>query len=140
MIMTIGHSNVTLEEFIELLKEHEVKKILDVRFTPYSKHVPHFNMHSIKKALEENGIRYVWCGQKLGNSETIPKDVFNEGVAKATRISQEECGVCLMCSEKDYESCHRYFLITTAMKKLDENLDVVHLVSHQRIYDNDIVF
>jgi uncharacterized protein (DUF488 family) len=140
MIMTVGHSNVSLEEFIYQLKEHQVKKIIDVRFVPYSKHVPHFNQHVIKPALIAEGIAYIPAGHKLGNSPSISQEVFLEGVKKVMRMAETEEGICLMCSEKDYQSCHRYFLITNTMKKLDENIDIVHLVSDQRIYDNELLF
>jgi len=40
---TIGHSVHNTNEFIELLKKHNIKYIVDVRSTPYSQYTPQFN-------------------------------------------------------------------------------------------------
>ena len=42
-ILTIGHSNHTLERFLGLLARHRVTAVADVRSAPYSRFRPHFN-------------------------------------------------------------------------------------------------
>jgi len=43
-ILTIGHSTRTLEEFVAILKAHNVAQLVDVRTVPKSRRVPHFNI------------------------------------------------------------------------------------------------
>ena len=41
-LFTIGHSNLSLEDFIALLQKYEVTAIADVRSHPYSRYLPHY--------------------------------------------------------------------------------------------------
>lgn len=64
-IFTVGHSSRTLEAFIGLFKEHSVKKVVDIRTIPRSRHNPQFNrerlpehhqiLHHIAGAMEAYG-------------------------------------------------------------------------------------
>ena len=60
MIYTIGHSNMTQESFVLILKSFKIDIVVDVRSSPYSKFVHHFNRENIKKSLIENGMRYTY--------------------------------------------------------------------------------
>lgn len=43
VVLTIGHSNRSLEEFIALLEAHGVECLVAVRSIPWSRHNPQFN-------------------------------------------------------------------------------------------------
>ena len=43
VVLTIGHSTRTLEEFIGLLQAHGATRVVDVRTVPRSRHNPQFN-------------------------------------------------------------------------------------------------
>jgi uncharacterized protein (DUF488 family) len=43
LILTIGHSNRSTEDFLALLKAHGVQRLVDVRTVPRSRHNPQFN-------------------------------------------------------------------------------------------------
>ena len=47
MILTIGHSNRSIEEFVHLLQAHAVTRVIDVRTVPRSRHNPQFNKDSL---------------------------------------------------------------------------------------------
>src|SRR5436305_4901540 len=51
LILTIGHSNRTLEAFIGLLTAHNVSRLVDVRKMPRSAHNPHFNRETLPASL-----------------------------------------------------------------------------------------
>ena len=53
MIYTIGHSNITPKSFIDILNQFKIKIVVDIRSSPYSKYVPHFNRENIKKTFKE---------------------------------------------------------------------------------------
>ncbi len=57
-IFTIGHSTRTLEQFIDLLRAHEVELVADVRTVPRSRHNPQFNRDTLPVALASGGIEY----------------------------------------------------------------------------------
>jgi uncharacterized protein (DUF488 family) len=71
-IWTIGHSTRTIDEFISLLKENEIKMLADVRAFPGSKRYPHFNKDALAKSLSEQGIRYEHFPELGGKRKSKP--------------------------------------------------------------------
>lgn len=65
-IFTIGHSNHNIDKFIQLLKEHQVTAIGDVRSSPYSRYLSHFKQAELEFYLKDNEINYVFLGKELG--------------------------------------------------------------------------
>ncbi len=55
---TIGHSNRSLEEFVELLTETEIELVADIRKIPMSRANPQFNQDTLPQALMPFGISY----------------------------------------------------------------------------------
>lgn len=51
-MLTIGHSNRSLGEFLDLLKAHGVELVVDVRIIPRSRRNPQFNRETLPHALE----------------------------------------------------------------------------------------
>jgi uncharacterized protein (DUF488 family) len=58
-VLTIGHSNRPLKEFLHLLKAHGVTLLADVRKMPGSRTNPQFNGEALSEALRKAGIGYV---------------------------------------------------------------------------------
>jgi uncharacterized protein (DUF488 family) len=111
----IGHGNMETNTFLEILKEKKIDTLVDVRSIPYSKFASQFNRESLKRALSERDIKYVYMGDILGGKQL-------EGFGKYMRTSQFTKGiailvegitssnVAIMCSEIDYTRCHRRFI------------------------------
>jgi len=59
LVMTIGHSMHTLEEFVRLLQAHGATCAVDVRTAPRSRHDPQFNKASLLRSLKKAGLGYV---------------------------------------------------------------------------------
>ncbi len=57
-IWTIGHSTRTIDEFISLLSENQIRLLADVRTLPGSKRYPQFNKETLAELLSSHGIRY----------------------------------------------------------------------------------
>lgn len=57
-LLTIGHSNHSLEAFIALLEANGVLALVDVRSTPASRYNPHFNRANLERVLPARGIEY----------------------------------------------------------------------------------
>lgn len=58
LVCTIGHSNRSIETFIDLLWSNGVGHVLDVRTVPRSRHNPQFNRDVLSVTLEDVGIAY----------------------------------------------------------------------------------
>ena len=65
LIFTIGHSTHPIERFLELLGEHRIAIVADVRSFPSSKRWPQFNQAELSASLERAGIEYRWI-KRLG--------------------------------------------------------------------------
>ena len=48
IIFTVGHSNHSLDMFIDLLKSHKIDVVVDVRSKPFSRFSPQFNTEGVK--------------------------------------------------------------------------------------------
>jgi uncharacterized protein (DUF488 family) len=65
-LYTIGHSTRSSEEFVELLRQNDIRILVDARSWLSSRRYPHFNRDNMARTLEENGVRYEWLGEQLG--------------------------------------------------------------------------
>lgn len=65
-IFTIGHSNHSLDVFINLLQFHKIDVLVDVRSKPFSPFSPQFNKEGLEKAVKASGIRYLFQGKEVG--------------------------------------------------------------------------
>jgi uncharacterized protein (DUF488 family) len=142
-LFTIGHSNHSLEHFIELLLEHRLSAIADIRSSPYSKYSPHFNKDMLDIALRNANIDYIFLGKELGAQRS--EDVcYIDGQAKYDRIAHlpafrrgleivlqrvENCRIALMCSESDPITCHRTILVCRELKRVCPDLKIIHILS-----------
>ena len=112
-IWMIGHSNHPLDRFLEILQQHEIRSILDIRTSPRSR-FPRFNKSALAAALCTNGISYSHA-PRLGGRDPIPNvDLVRElGV-----YLPPSARTCLMCSEGDPHKCHRHTIIAPLLKQL----------------------
>jgi uncharacterized protein (DUF488 family) len=124
-VYTIGHSNHTIEKFLELLRMHSVDAIADVRSHPYSRFNPQFSLKRLSASLEEAGVAYLFLGRELGARSDDPAVVvdgkvdygrlaktlrFQDGLARVA-VAARQARVALMCAEKDPLECHRAILV-----------------------------
>jgi uncharacterized protein (DUF488 family) len=82
-VLTIGHSNRTWKEFLEILRAHCVKRVIDVRSIPSSRHNPQFNRAVLSKKLRAARIGYVHL-RKLGGLRNARRDSPNMGWRNAS--------------------------------------------------------
>ena len=57
-VFTIGHSTRPLNDFVQLIKNHKIQSVIDIRTIPRSRHNPQFNADTLPDALGEAGLRY----------------------------------------------------------------------------------
>lgn len=83
IVLTIGHSTRTIEEFTALLKAHGATCVVDVRTVPRSRHNPQFNQDSLPASLKEAGLGYVHM-PGLGGLRHAKSDSPNMGWLNAS--------------------------------------------------------
>ncbi|HIJ71496.1 MAG TPA: DUF488 domain-containing protein [Planctomycetes bacterium] len=142
-LFTIGHSNHSLDNFLELLLAHHISAVADVRSIPYSKYSPQFNKDELKSALKNANINYMFLGRELGASRT-EDGCYIEGKAKYDQIAQlpafrhgldkvlheaQRNRVALMCSESDPITCHRTILVCRELKRICPDLEITHILA-----------
>ena len=126
-IYTIGHSTRTLEEFMDLLKTHQIEVLVDIRAFPMSRRLPHFNRENMEQSFSNAGIEYRWMKNLGGRRKRELMDSpnialrndsfrnyadymltpqFQEAVAELLKRAQKK-RVVIMCAEAVYYHCHR---------------------------------
>ena len=117
------------ETFLELLKEHNIEVLVDVRSFPTSK-LEHFKREELKHWRPEYGIEYVWLGKELGGyreggyrTHTRTK-LFREGINGLLEIAAEKI-TCIMCMEPNPKYCHRRFISAHLERK---RVKVIHII------------
>jgi uncharacterized protein (DUF488 family) len=149
-IWTIGHSTRTIDEFISLLKENEIKLLADVRAWPGSKRYPQFNKEALTESLSAYGIRYEHFPELGGKRKSTPDSrntawrnasfrgyadymetqQFQKGVERLLGLSQETGTAAIMCAEAVWWRCHRS-LISDYLKVRD--IEVMHILGATKV-------
>jgi uncharacterized protein (DUF488 family) len=126
LVMTIGHSTHTLEEFIHLLRANGVTCVVDVRTIPRSRHNPQFNTDSLPGSLEKAGLKYVhviglgglrhaksnspnmgWRNASFrGFADYMQTPEFAQSLQELIILANQE-HIVLMCAEAVPWRCHR---------------------------------
>lgn len=133
-IFTIGHSNQTAEQFIDLLQKHGIRLLADVRSAPASRFSPQFNRAALMHCLQEAGIDYRWFGQALGGKPRAPERVFSAGIADLLQAAAAR-STAIMCAERDPRMCHRTHLVTPALLK--NGATVMHILGDGTLLAHD---
>ncbi|AAY80579.1 DUF488 family protein [Sulfolobus acidocaldarius] len=114
---TIGHSNRTISEFLNLLSAYKIEVLIDVRRWPRSKSFPHFNKENLSITLEDNGIQYIWF-ESLGGYRRFGKDIKDDGIGRCFK-------------DDSFRAFATYILKSVDAKKALE--DLLHLCSTRTV-------
>lgn len=144
VVYTIGHSTRSFESFVELLKTHGIRRLVDVRTMPRSRHNPQFNREALPGPLAAAGIKYSHLAE-LGGLRRPRQDSANTGWRNASfrgfadymGTAEFEAGLdelmelagrepaAIMCAEAVPWRCHRS-LISDAL--VAHGVAVEHIV------------
>ena len=145
-VFTIGHSNLSFEQFLPLLKEFGICLVADIRRYPSSRKFPHFNRQVLCKLLAAENIEYLWLEALGGRRQSGKNDKsLNIGLKSpgfrnyADHMATDEFSMAVrellsaaarartavMCAEKFYWKCHRRLL---ADYLIAQGVEVVHIV------------
>ena len=126
VVFTIGHSTRTWKVFLELLRAHGIKRVIDVRTIPRSRHNPQFNRETLSTKLRSVRIGYVHL-RKLGGlrhtrrnspnmgwrntsfrgfADYMQTPDFEAGLGRLIKLAKQKKSA-LMCAEAVPWRCHR---------------------------------
>lgn len=147
---TIGYSDLPREVFLYFIKKKRIETIVDVRSTPYSSYQPDYNQIEFKHFLESNEIKYQYYGDRIGGRYTEPDLLFEDGIVNYEKVRKQPefqtaiddlieqikqtNRICLMCSEKKPEQCHRFVLISRELQ--ERGIHVFHIIPSIDVISN----
>jgi uncharacterized protein (DUF488 family) len=149
-IWTIGHSTRAIDEFISLLKENEIKSLVDVRAWPGSRRYPQFNKDALAESLTAHGIRYehfpelggkrkskpdscntAWRNASFrGYADYMETEQFQKGIERLLDVAAEAGPTAIMCAEAVWWRCHRS-LIADYLKA--RGTEVLHVLGANKL-------
>jgi Protein of unknown function, DUF488 len=148
LILTVGHSTRAADEFVELLRQHGVERLVDIRTIPRSRRNPQFNSEALAKSLRRGGIdcahirelgglRHArrdsintgWRNASFrGYADYMQTEQFQEAVGRLLQLCAEKrCAV--MCAEAVPWRCHRSLLADALATR---GIAVEHILSGSR--------
>ncbi len=126
-LYTVGHSTHPIERFLELLGEHRIATLADIRSFPSSRRWPQFNQAPFGEALGRAGVDYRWLKQLGGRrrdrrpdsphvawtvaafrsyADYADTEEFAAGIAELSEIATAT-PTTVMCAEGLWWRCHR---------------------------------
>lgn len=126
-IYTIGHSTRPIQEFLNLLASCKVKRLIDVRTVPRSRHNPQYGREELSGTLEKSRLTYLhmpelggfrhpqrdstanlgWRNLNFrGYADYMQTAAFEESLRLLITMAREE-QVAVMCAEAVPWRCHR---------------------------------
>jgi uncharacterized protein (DUF488 family) len=167
VIFTVGHSTRSLEELVEILRAHGVKRLIDVRTIPRSRHNPQFNRETLSKDLHNRGFSYRHM-KTLGGFRHAQPDSMNTGWRNASFRGfadymqtppfkealeeflslAEQMPTALMCAEAVPWRCHRSLIADALTARGYEIRDIMsvksakpHVLSAMaRVHDQQVTY
>ena len=126
VIFTVGHSTRSFEELVTILRAHGVKRLVDVRRIPRSRHNPQFNRETLSKALHHRRLNYRHMKALGGLRRARPESIntgwrnasfrgyadymqtpsFGEALERLLELAEQK-PTAIMCAEAVPWRCHR---------------------------------
>ncbi|UCD83553.1 MAG: DUF488 domain-containing protein [Deltaproteobacteria bacterium] len=134
-VYSIGHSNRSIEEFLALLKQNNIKILIDIRSFPVSKW-KQFRKENLSCLLSDNGYQYVYLGKELGGfrkggyERYTRTEEFNKGLKELETYALINA-TAFMCAERFPWRCHRRYI----SRELEEmGWRVIHIIDKDKAW------
>lgn len=152
-IYAIGHSNYSLDKFLDMINEYDISCIVDIRETPYSKYNVQYNKESFNETLKKKGYTYIYMGDEFGarrksklsynklgyaDFEQVAKEnIFLQGIERLKKGCEMGYKIVLMGAMQDPIRCHRSILVGRELVKKGFNVKYIMHEGHIE-YQNNI--
>lgn len=148
-ILTVGHSNRTLDDLIQLLSAHGVQRLIDIRTIPGSRRHPHFAKDRLAESLAAQGIDYRhmvdlggfrrpvegspntgWKNAHFqGYADHMATAAFQKALEDLIALGEDET-TAMMCAEANWWQCHRRLVADALVAR---GIEVGHIMSTTRL-------
>ena len=125
-VFTVGHSTLTVADFIAILEMYDVDRVIDIRTIPRSRHNPQFNQSELAASLGAANLQYVhmpslggprhprkdspnggWRNKSFqGYADYMQTAEFSDALQSLIAMSRDQATV-IMCAEAVPWRCHR---------------------------------
>lgn len=151
-VLTIGHSTHPVERLIELVRQHGVQVLVDVRSQPYSRFAHQFNRENLQPVVTSAGLRYLYLGEELGGRQLGRITVLQERLAAYERLAEAPLFkrgldrvlaeavsgmVAILCAEEDPTECHRRVWVAKALR--ERGATVQHIRGDGRLDPDEVL-
>jgi uncharacterized protein (DUF488 family) len=154
LVLTIGHSTRTIEDFLAVLEANKVTALVDIRTIPRSRHNPQFNADTLPDFLSAAGIKYIhiaglgglrhphanslntgWNNASFrGFADYMQTAEFDHSLQHLMNIIRRK-QVMLMCAEKLPWRCHRSLIADALLVRV---FKVEHIIDGNARYLHNI--
>ncbi len=142
-LFTIGYEGRDIDEFVALLKQFHISRLVDVREIPFSRKKA-FSKSALRERLQDEHIDYVHikalgCPSTIRNKLKSDRDygyffkAFSEHLSQNIEAVKEvhECisdgNTCLMCLELSSDQCHRSIVADRIKEYGGNRLEIIHI-------------
>ncbi|MCM8778718.1 MAG: DUF488 domain-containing protein [Candidatus Omnitrophica bacterium] len=132
---TLGTSDRSLSEFIELLRYYGIELVVDIRRFPTSKFA-HFKRENLEKFLKKENIDYFYLGEELGGYRSggyenyVKTEEFKKGLQKLIDLAHHK-RTAIFCAERFAFRCHRRF-VGFALR--ESGYEVIHIIEKDKTW------
>ena len=144
-IFTVGHSTLSLDDFIDPMKRYLISEVADVRTVPRSRHNPQFNADRLKRTLNKKGIGYshhpglgglrkpvpdspnrAWKNSSFrGFADYMQTAGFAKSLDELIRSARKK-RLAIMCAEAVPWRCHRSLISDVLML---HGFEIEHIIN-----------
>lgn len=144
IVYTVGHSTLSLEDFLRVVRGHGIGGIADVRRYPASRRHPHFAREALADTLARSGLAYTWLealgGRRRGRTDSphvawrndafrayadhMETDEFRGGLTRLLALAATR-PTAILCAEAVPWRCHRQLIADALVAR---GLEVRHLL------------
>jgi uncharacterized protein (DUF488 family) len=142
-LFTIGYQGRELDEFVDLLKQHQITRLIDIREAPISRKKG-FAKNALRERLAQEKIDYVHI-RALGSPPALRDQVRSDGdydaffkdftkhldsnmeAVKEAHQYLSDGKNCLMCFELSYTQCHRSAVAEKIKSLHGKPLTITHI-------------
>jgi len=130
-VYTVGHAELSWDEFAHLLRPYKIEVLIDARSFPYCHDTPWFNRDRLEHLARSEGLEYLWLGSRLGplteegRVDYLAKEAeprYRQGITQLLSIASERC-TCLLGSQADPLVSHRHHLIAQTLIRHDVGVE-----------------
>jgi uncharacterized protein (DUF488 family) len=152
-VWTIGHGTLAADAMLSLLGTVPIRRLVDVRSFPGSRHNPQYGREEMERWVPEHGVDYRWLRELGGRrrpssgsrhvalrhdafrayADHMDTPAFAAGVDQLLDLAAAEA-TAVMCSESVWWRCHRRLLADHLV--LVRNVPVVHLMHDGRLVEH----